>query len=188
MTEKKPVEFKVLKKNQYGHRWILEPKERIKFREKCKFNRLVTFCEKGYKCYVDGGVLIGCTPDVLCPRLRTWDKKHGLELPYTMVENEYPDLKPTPITWHPAIQSPGKRRVVMAFVVKGRPTNQYLFEEVQFLSPGVEPATCEFKTDEGTEKLAVAWAYYDEITKGIKEWMIRRAECHAWGWWPDKEK
>ena len=29
MTSKKPVEFKVLKKNSYGHRFILEPKERV---------------------------------------------------------------------------------------------------------------------------------------------------------------
>ena len=32
---KKEIEFKVLRKNSYGHRFILEPKERIKFRERC---------------------------------------------------------------------------------------------------------------------------------------------------------
>ena len=93
MKEKKPVEFKVLKKNQHGHRFILEPEERIKFREKCKYNTLGTLCEKDYSFYINDGVLIGCTPSVSCPRVRAWDKRHGLELPYTMVENRFPGLK-----------------------------------------------------------------------------------------------
>ena len=46
MEEKKQIEFKVLKKNKYGHPFILEPKERIKFREKCKYNKLGTMCDK----------------------------------------------------------------------------------------------------------------------------------------------
>lgn len=92
MKEKKPVEFKVLKKNRHGHRFILEPEERIKFREKCKYNTLGTLCEKDYRCYINDGVLIGCTPSVSCPRVRAWDKRHGLELPYTMVDR-FPELK-----------------------------------------------------------------------------------------------
>ena len=188
MAEKKQIEFKVLKKNWNGHRWILEPKERIKFREKCKYNKLWTLCEKEYECYVDGGVLLGCTPDVSCPRLRTWDKKHGLERPFTMVENQYPDLKPTTFTWHPASESPGKKWVLMAFCVKDNEDGQYVFEVGRFGSSGVIPATCAFKTDDGKKKLAVAWAYYNEITKGIAPWMIKRAEFDAWAWWPDKEE
>lgn len=194
MAEKKAVEFKVLKKNQYGHRWILEPKERIKFREKCKYNKLSTLCEKGYYCYtcnphtrVIDGQLIGCTPNVGCPRLAAWDKRHGLERPFTMVENKYPDLKPTTFTWQPATESPGKRRVLMAFTRKDLKEGQYVFESVRFLSAGVRPAECEFHDSEGRKQLPVAWAYYDEITKGIADWMIKRSEFDAWAWWPDKE-
>lgn len=187
MAEKKQIEFKVLKKNQSGHRWILEPKERIKFREKCKYNKLGTICEKEYKCYVDGGVLIGCTPDVSCPRLMAWDKKHGLERPFTMVENKYPDLKPTTFTWHPATESPGKKRVLMAFTRKDLKEGQYVFEPIRFLSAGVLPAECTFRDSEGRKQLLVAWAYYDEIIKGIAPWMISGAENAAWAWWPDKE-
>lgn len=188
MAEKKPVEFKLLKKNNYGHRFFLEPKERIKFREKCKYNKCKTMCDKGYDCLVDGGVLIGCTPNVFCPRLYAWDKRHGLEKPYTMVENRYPDLKPTSFTWHPATESPGKKRVLMAFRVKGHEGDYYIFSVIRFCSPHAIPATCAFKTEGGTKQLAVAWAYYDEITKGIADWMIHISESEAWAWWPDKEE
>ena len=188
MAEKKPVEFKLLKKNNYGHRFFLEPKERIKFREKCKYNKCKTMCDKGYDCYVDGGVLIGCTPNVSCPRLYAWDKRHGLEKPYTMVENRYPDLKPTSFTWHPATESPGKKRVLMVFRVKGHEGDYYNFSVIRFCSPHAIPASCAFKTEGGTKQLAVAWAYYDEITKGIADWMIHSAEFEAWAWWPDKEE
>ena len=188
MAEKKPVEFKVLRKNQWGHRFILEPKERIKFREKCKHNKLGTMCEKGYDCLVQGGVLIGCTPNVSCPRCYAWDKRHGLEKSYTMVENKYPDLKPTSFTWHPATESPGKKRVLIAFRVKGHESDYYTFSVIRFCGSHITPATCAFKTDNGTKKLAVAWAYYDEITKGIADWMISGAESAAWACWPDKEQ
>ena len=187
MKAKKPVEFKILKKNKYGHRFILEPKERIKFRKRCKYNKLSTCCDKGYECSEDGSVLIGCTPDVICPRVLAWDKRHGLEKPYTMVENRFPDLKPTSFTWHPATESPGKRRVLMAFCVKGHETDCYDFSVVRFCQQGVTPATCAFKTDDGVKKLAVAWAFYDEITKGIADWMISSSESTAWAWWPEKE-
>ena len=187
MVEKKQIEFKVLRKNNWGHRFILEPKERIKFREKCKHNRLGTLCDKGYTCYINGGVLHGCTPNVSCPRCYAWDKRHGLEKPYTMEENKYPDMKPTSVTWHPATESPGKKRVLIAFRVKGHENDYLLFEVGNFCSPNVKPATCAFKTADGTKKLAIAWAYYDEITKGIADWMISRAEFEAWAWWPDKE-
>lgn len=188
MAEKKPVEFKVLRKNRYGHRFILEPRERIKFREKCKYNKCKTLCDKHYDCHVEGGVLIGCTPNVLCPRVLAWDRQHGLEKPYTIEENKYPDMKPTSFMWHPATESPGKRRVVIAFRVKGHESDYYTLSVIKFCSPNVTPATCAFKTEDGVKKLAVAWAYYDEITKGIAGWMISRAEFEAWAWWPDKEE
>ena len=185
MAEKKPIEFKVLRRNSYGHRWILEPKERIKFRERCKHHGRFGSCEKGYDCYVDGGVLLGCTPDVCCPRLRAWDKRHGLERPFTMVENEFPDLKPTTFQWHPATQSPGKRRVLVALTRRDLQEGQYVFQTVRFCSDGVRLAECEFRDDEGRKQLPVAWAYYDEIIKGIVPWMKSRAEGMAWAWWPE---
>ena len=187
MKEKKQVEFKLVRKNSYGHRFILEPRERIKFREKCKHYKYGC-CEKGYTCYIDGGVLLGCTPDVYCPRLEKWDKKHGLERPYTMVENKYPDMKPTTFTWHPATESPGKKRVVMAFKVKGHENSHCVFETVRFLSPNVTPASCTFTNEEGVKQLPIAWAYYDEIAKGIEDWMFERAKSEAWAWWPDNKK
>ena len=187
MKEKKQVEFKVLRKNKWGHRFILEPKERIRFRKKCKYNKLGTLCDKGYECHVDGGVLLGCTPDVSCPRLRMWDKKHGLERPFTMVENKYPNQKPTTFTWQPATESPEKRRVLMAFTRKDLKKGQYIFNSVRLLSAGVRPAECEFHDDEGRNLLPVAWAYYDEVIKGIAPWMISWAENAAWAWWPGKE-
>ncbi len=188
MSIKNPVKFKVLKKNSWGHRFILEPKERIKFRERCKHNVVRTLCEKGYQCPTTDGVLVGCTPNVSCPRMRAWDKRHGLEKPYTMVENRFPDLKPTTFTWHPATESPGKKRVLMAFRVKGHEEDHFLVSVIRFLSPGVTPATVAFKTDDGIKKLPVAWAYYDEITKGIADWMVTYAEYEAMAWWPDKEE
>ena len=186
MADKKQVEFKVLRKNQWGHRFILEPKERIKFREKCKHRSGYGSCARHYECYVDGAVLMGCTPNVSCPRLWAWDKRHGLERTYTMVENQYPDLKPTSFTWHPATESPGKKRVLIAFIVKGHEADYYDFSVIKFCSPHVTPATVAFKTKDGTKKLAVAWAYYDEVVKNISDMMIKRAEYSAWAWWPDR--
>jgi len=181
----KEIKFKVLRKNKYGHRFILEPKERIKFREKCKYNEGYSSCKKNYKCYVDHGVLLGCTSNVDCPRCHNWDKRHGLELPYTMVENEYPYLKQTTFTWHPATESPGMRRIIIAFRVKGHENDHLIFNVVRFLERGAQPATVKFTADDGTKQLPVAWAYYDEFVKGIEEWMIKRATYAAWGWWPD---
>ena len=183
----KQINFKLLRKNSYGHRFILEPKERIKFRERCKYNKLQTMCEKGYKCYIDGGVLLGCTPDVNCPRCRAWDKRHGLELPYTMVENKYPDLKQTTFTWHPATESPGKKRVLMAMTRKDLSDGQYVFQTARFFSDGVRLTECVFRDSKGRKQLPVAWVYYDEITKAIAPWMVSRAEDAAWAWWPDKK-
>lgn len=182
MEEKKQIEFKVLKKNKYGHRFILEPKERIKFREKCKYNKLGTMCDKGYKCYVDGGVLTGCTANVNCPRLDAWDKRHGLERPYTMVENAYPELKPTTITWHYATESPGKKRFVGAFIKKGRSEDKLTFQVIRYLTDGVRPCEC---CSNGHDELCVAWTDYNDFIKGITPKMIKYAKLGAWSWWKE---
>lgn len=185
MKEQKPIEFKVIKKNKYGHRFILEPKERIKFREKCKYNKLGCMCEKGYGCLIKDGVLIGCTPDVCCPRMMAWDKRHGLEKPYTMVENEFPKRKPISITWHSATESPGKKWFVGAFIKKGHPENQITFNTIRFLSGGMRP--CETCTKDHDE-LCVAWVYYKEFIKGITPEMIKDAKDGAWAWWDEETK
>lgn len=94
-------------------------------------------------------------------------------------------MKPTTFTWHPATESPGKRRVVMALTRRDLKEGKYVFQSVRFLSPNVRPAECVFRDNEGHKQLPVAWAYYDEIIKGIAPWMISGAENAAWAWWPD---
>ena len=88
------VEWKVVKKNRWGHRFIEEPVERIAYRKKCKHNGLFG-CNKGYRCYEANNrkrildtVIVGCTPNVDCPLLSRWDKRHGLEGSYTILENK----------------------------------------------------------------------------------------------------
>ena len=89
----KPIKFKVIKRNRYGHKWIEEPEERVAFRERCKHHDKFG-CKKHYHCEVQfdkrRGIiawLLGCTPDVSCPRLKRWDTMHGIIQPFTMVEN-----------------------------------------------------------------------------------------------------
>ena len=73
-----------------------------------------------------------------------------------------------------------------AFTRKDLKEGQYVFESARFLSDGVRPAECSFHDSKGRKQLPVAWAYYDEIIKGIVPWMISGAESAAWTWWPDK--
>ena len=93
----------------------------------------------------------------------------------------------TVIKWHPATESPGKRRTLMAFTMKHLKAKQYIFMPVRQMSPNVIPAECVFKDDKGRKQLPVAWCYYDEVIKGITERMCRDASAYAWGWWPDTE-
>lgn len=93
----------------------------------------------------------------------------------------------TSIEWHPATETPGKRRVLIAYTKKNLKAGQYIFNSVRFMSPNVIPAECVFKTDDGEKQLPVAWCYYDEAVKGITEQMCRNAAAYAWGWWPDDE-
>lgn len=110
------------------------------------------------------------------------------------VENVNPNVKEvnstvivnqTSFVWHPATESPGKRQIVVAFKAKGHENQHYLFECMRFMAADVIPAECYFKMNDGTKKLPVAWAYHDEIIKGITQQMFRDAEAYAWGWWPD---
>lgn len=90
------IEWKVVKKNRYGHRWIEEPVERSEFRMKCKHRDEFGFCRKGYGCYethnsrhVVDTFRLGCSESVkCCTRLLAWDKKHGIEKPYTIVDRD----------------------------------------------------------------------------------------------------
>lgn len=85
------IEWKVVKKNRYGHRWIEEPVERTAFRKKCKHRDRFGGCALNYYCHeMDGKALCflaGCTPNVGCPRLARWDKRNGIQQPYTIVQN-----------------------------------------------------------------------------------------------------
>lgn len=84
-----------IKENRYGGRFVEEPTERVDFRKRCRHLVLGCSCDKAYYSLVQDKrdkrrgivtMLFGCSPDVMCPRLRRWDRKHGLEMPYTMVE------------------------------------------------------------------------------------------------------
>ena len=96
-------------------------------------------------------------------------------------------IKETKVVWHPATESPGKRRVLMAMKRKDFSEEQYVFLSVRFCSPGVKPAECDFHDEEERKQLPVAWAYYDEVISGITPQMCSAAECAAWAWWPDKD-
>lgn len=88
--------------------------------------------------------------------------------------------------WHPATESPGTRRVLMAFKRKDLKRGQYVFDPIRFFKDNVIPAECVFDDDDDGKRLPVAWAYYDEAVKGITDKMCKDAAAYAWGWWPDK--
>ena len=89
------------------------------------------------------------------------------------------------IKWHPATESPGKRRVIMAFTKKDLKPGQYLFTPVRYFNKGIIPAEGEFKDADGQKMLPVAWTWYNNAIKGITEKMCRNAALATWGWWPD---
>ena len=78
------MEIKVVKRNKWGVKFIEEPEERKVFREKCK-SRKIGLCEKGeHFDYYDKAMkcmcrVHGCLSKTSCKRMKTWDKKHGLE-------------------------------------------------------------------------------------------------------------
>lgn len=86
--------------------------------------------------------------------------------------------------WHPSTESPGRKSVYILFKVKGH--SRFLCHLTRFRNDGVVPAEAEFKMDDGTQKLAVAWAYADELTSTITEKMIAQAKDGAWAWY-DKD-
>ena len=96
VARKEPIVWKVVRRNRWGHRWIEEPAEREAFRRKCRHRDMFGGCAKG--CYamtannpkhVIDAFVPGCTAGVeCCSRLHAWDRRHGLRLPYTIVENK----------------------------------------------------------------------------------------------------
>ena len=99
-VRKEPIVWRVVRRNRWGNRWIEEPAERVAFRRKCKHRDMFGGCAKG--CYqlaasqnlkgIIDAFIPGCTAGVeFCPRLHAWDRRHGLHLPYTIVENK--DIK-----------------------------------------------------------------------------------------------
>ena len=90
--------------------------------------------------------------------------------------------KKTTVVWHPATESPGKRRVLMAFTRKDLKPNQYLFRPVRLFSLGLIPAEGRYFDSEGNRQQPVAWAYYDEVIKGITERMCKNAAARVLEW------
>ena len=87
------------------------------------------------------------------------------------------------IKWHPATESPGKRRVIMAFTKKGLKAGQYLFTPVRYFSEGIIPTDHEFKDAGGDKMLPVAWTYYNDAIKGVTGQMCKDAADAAARWW-----
>ena len=96
-------------------------------------------------------------------------------------------IKETKVVWHPATESPGMKRVLIALRTKDLKAGQYLFQSMRFMSPGVRPAECEFYSEDEDKQLPVAWAYYDEVTSGITPQMCSDAERAAWAWWSGED-
>lgn len=94
----------------------------------------------------------------------------------------------TTIQWHPATESPGKKRVIMAFTRRDLKKGQYLFLPVRYFNERIIPAETKFKDTNGEKMLPVAWTYYNEAIIGITEQMREDAERYAWGWWPDDKE
>lgn len=94
--------------------------------------------------------------------------------------------KESNINWHPATESPGKRRFVGAFIKKGRDEKKMTLQVMRYLSPGVLP--CETHDTDRPDELCVAWTYYDELVRGITPAMITSAKAGAWAWWDEEKK
>lgn len=93
------------------------------------------------------------------------------------------EAKEITVTWHPATETPGKRATVMLFKHKGH--KQYTASRIRFLSPGVLPAECDFRESDGEQKLAIAWAYADDIQKQIPDEWENAAKARAWSFWEE---
>lgn len=87
------------------------------------------------------------------------------------------------VTWHPATETPGRRATVMLFKHKER--KQYSAGCIRFLSPGILPAEFDFSGNNGEKKLAIAWAYADDIQKQIPSEWEKAAEDYAWSFWKE---
>lgn len=93
------------------------------------------------------------------------------------------ETKEITVTWHPATETPGKRATVMLFKHKGH--KQYSAGRVRFLSSGILPAECDFREKSGEQKLAIAWAYADDIQKQIPAEWEKVAKAYAWSFWEE---
>ena len=87
------------------------------------------------------------------------------------------------VTWHPATETPGKRSTIMLFKHKGH--KQYSASHIRFLSPGILPAEFDFSGNNGEKKLAIAWAYADDIQKQIPAEWEKAAKAYAWSFWKE---
>ena len=92
---------------------------------------------------------------------------------------------PRGIYWHPSTESPGKKRVVGAFIEKGRDEKKISMEVFAYLESGHHP--CETAFHNG-KRLCIAWAEYKEVIKGITPKMIAAAKDGAWAWWNKEEE
>lgn len=88
------------------------------------------------------------------------------------------------IVWHPATESPGRKRFVGAYIKKGRNERHMTFSVVRFFEPDVLP--CEVPEADKTE-LCVAWTPYEDFIKGITQDMKDGAKAKAWGWWNEEK-
>lgn len=94
-------------------------------------------------------------------------------------------MKQNEIVWHPATESPGKKRFVGAYIKKGRSEKHMTFQVIRYLSDNVVP--CETHQVDNRDELCVAWTDYDNFIKGITPKMIANAKAGAWAWWDEKE-
>lgn len=92
------------------------------------------------------------------------------------------------VEWHPASESPGKRRVVIAFTRKDLKRGQYLFNPVRYFQEGIIPAQAEFRDHEGNKILPVAWTYYTDAVRGITAEMLRSSASAARDWWTEEKE
>ena len=92
------------------------------------------------------------------------------------------------VEWHPASESPGKRRAVIAFTRKDLKRGQYLFNPVRYFQEGIIPAKAEFRDHEGDKILPVAWTYYTDAVRGITAEMLRSSASEARDWWTEENE
>ncbi len=110
-------------------------------------------------------------------------------LAYDVVLSFIATLQQQPeVKWHPASESPGKRRVVIAFTRKDLKRGQYLFNPVRYFQDGIIPAQTEFRDLNDNKILPVAWTYYTDAVSGITAEMLRSSASAARDWWTEEKE